>query len=130
VGPFLKVETTRIIDSDSDGILEYKDPVASSTMPYVYYSSYDGRGYESKDFSDTTFGYGGAASGKPTFYLETSGSNPKAWNAQSYQIISAGADGLFGTGGVYDQGKSNSLPGANREKEADNITNFSGGTLQ
>jgi prepilin-type N-terminal cleavage/methylation domain-containing protein len=66
-----------------------------------------------------------------------------AWHkASSYQIISAGADGLYGLGGQYLEGKPQPLPvelGATkvspndpeiREVEADNITNFASGTLR
>ena len=73
--------------------------------------------------------------------------------AQSYQIISAGADGLYGVGGQYVATTSNSAAGsvplpfdANdtyagtgnalttdstiRQREGDNLTNFKSGTLQ
>lgn len=68
----------------------------------------------------------------------------------SYQIISAGADGLYGIGGSYLQGKDDPLPyspAANssftppsgvilptdeafrKDREADNLSNFDGGPL-
>lgn len=126
VDPFLSdIESTRIdtSDPDGDGFYVYKDPVSTSTEPYVYYSSYGGQGYDSADH--TAYG-----SGKPVFYREGTAANAKRLKPQSYQIISAGLDGRFGPGGAYTPDKSTVLPGANRDDEADNVTNFSGGTLE
>jgi general secretion pathway protein G len=70
---------------------------------------------------------------------------PVTWqNPQSFQIISAGGDGLYGVGGQFNSstttGTALALPvdGSNinststviRQSESDNITNFKNGTLQ
>jgi hypothetical protein len=52
-----------------------------------------------------------------------------AWNANSYQIISPGPDGIYGSGGAYQQGDANGLLVGARSGERDNITNFSSGVL-
>ena len=72
-------------------------------------------------------------------------------NAQSFQIISSGIDGLYGVGGQYAPPSSASAtstnplpldatndidpgPGGNdttiRQREQDNLTNFKAGSLQ
>jgi hypothetical protein len=65
-----------------------------------------------------------------------------AWNATSYQIISPGADGIYGVGGEYETANGSSLltiyPGStgppatqnvDRTGERDNITNFTSGPM-
>lgn len=78
-----------------------------------------------------------------------SAARPRAYqNPQSFQIISPGADRLYGIGGTYAPTASNTLPYSNslnmsvtgqdlsgipdppRTTENDNLTNFATGTLQ
>ena len=71
-------------------------------------------------------------------------SNPAFINGQSFQIISAGLDGNFGIGGLYnasttsataggalppENGISNSTDPSVRVMENDNLTNFHNGKL-
>lgn len=70
--------------------------------------------------------------------------SPTYINAQSFQIISAGNDGAYGTGGIYaatgtgnvpelstgQNSVSNSTDGGIRVLERDNLTNFHNGKLE
>jgi prepilin-type N-terminal cleavage/methylation domain-containing protein len=72
----------------------------------------------------------------------TSVAKPVQWiNAQSFQILSAGSDSLYGVGGQYSPQSDNALPvdATNttpssdltiRSREIDNLTSFSTGKLQ
>ncbi len=45
-GPFFEfTDTSRIKDIDGNGINEWYDPLPGQSKPYLYFSSYDGRGY-------------------------------------------------------------------------------------
>ncbi len=109
----------------------YKDTLPGQSQPYLYLSSYNGQGYDvanelpagpvgNQTFVDV---YRSGPNG-PT----TSSPSPP-WNPNSYQIISPGADTLYGTGGEYESGDSKGLLIGTRSGERDNITNFSTGTL-
>lgn len=113
LGPFMDLSLDRVVNSDSDGAPEYVDTLPGQTQPYIYLSSYDGRGYETADLG-----------GRMTIYYTQGGST--AWKNKSFQVISPGFDAEYGPGGLYaDDG----LVGPGREAEADNITNFSNGLL-
>jgi general secretion pathway protein G len=135
--------------------------------PYSYFSAYANNGYDPNDCNSGELDEFGnpvvrsfyvnfvvnngtnprvAASTAPNPYTigDADPSNPTTnmnWvNPQTFQIISAGRDGLWGLGGPYDASStSNRLPiystndpanaTAVRPTERDNITNFSGGRL-
>lgn len=119
VGPFLDIRdigTSRLVDIDGDSLFEYLDPISEQTNPYIYLSSYNGKGYDAADLG-----------GRMTdFYKQNSSTG---WNAKSFQIISPGFDGAYGVGGVYDPETANNDLIGPREAERDNIANFSSGTL-
>lgn len=104
-------QTDKFVDLDGDGMPEYLDASDGQTQPYHFASSNNGQGY--------TSGVG--------YYLDASG---LPWNRDTHQIISPGEDGIIGPptpiNPVYTP--DTELTGDRRE-EADNITNFSGGTL-
>lgn len=54
------------------------------------------------------------------------------YNAKTYQIVSPGFDGVFGTGGVYEEDDSSHDGTADHisDGDKDNITNFAGGMLR
>jgi len=132
----------------------YKDTLSTQTQPYLYFSSYGGQGYYINElvglppntpnlnnapgqnsppgnaFTDVyrqgPLSYWTSTS--PTFVQNTSTPSPP-WNANSYQIISPGGDGLYGTGGEYETANANTLLIGTRGGERDNITNFSSGIL-
>ena len=105
----------RLQDRDGDGFPEYLDPFATHS-PYLYASSYSGQGYRIDDL-------GGAMQ---DVYRNADG---VAHKPKGIQIISAGADGKFGSGGVFDPQSANETLSSDRKVERDNVTNFSTGTL-
>src|SRR5690606_31137722 len=131
VGPMTEFDASRFIDlfgnsaspTTPDGMPELLDPLPSQSRPYVYASSYDGKGYDAADLFGT---------GMTSVYLQKLGASPPVgnvpWNKTSFQIISPGIDTEYGTGGLFEVNDSYILP-ADRANERDNVTNFSGGTL-
>jgi type II secretory pathway pseudopilin PulG len=117
-GPYTELDAGRLTDVDSDGFPEYKDPLEGQFSPYVYLSSYGGRGY---DISDLPTSYGMTSA-----YMQSADS---AWKKDSFQIISPGADGQYGTGGEYVPDTATSVLTGPRRVEQDNVTNFTSGTL-
>lgn len=127
-GPYFEFDTSRFVDTDAatapgENAPEYLDSFPSQQKPYIYVSSYDGRGYRNADITPT---------GMSSVYFQgdpTTAPSPNStpFKPKSYQIISPGADYQFGTGGNYDPNKN--FP-AGRTFEADNITNFVSGSLK
>ncbi len=135
-GPFQEFDPDRMIDYENtiggtlDGAHSYAHKYPSTVVPYLYLSSYGGRGY------------------RPTIdgnMNENSGLDPGqelgdvykqstdvAWKNKSYQIISSGIDGVFGIGGGWsnDDGFSKNTDSLDRSADRDNVTNFSSGTLE
>jgi len=127
-GPFYEFDNSRFVDTDvavapGEFAPEYLDSFPSQQKPYIYLSSYDGRGYRTADFAGTGL-LDVYRQGDPSVTPPTSA---PAFKPKSYQIISPGADYEFGTGGNYDPGKN--LP-ASRGVEVDNVTNFVSGSLK
>ena len=139
----------------------------SQARPYAYFSAYGNNGYDPNDDNSGAAEQddSGAALSRP-FYVsfaisagtrvatsappnpytvgdaDPSGSvtNIQWANPQTFQIVSAGRDGLWGLGGPYDGSSTgNRLPVgfpndpsnavAVRKRERDNIANFAGGRL-
>ena len=126
--------TSRFVDIDSDGFPELIDPLPSQSSPYLYFSSYGGAGYRynsaSPLFEFATAAQAAALPYPPTQpYLQGSGAGAQPWKAKSFQIISPGYDRQYGTFGSYSTDTAASDLSGAREKESDNITNFSNGTL-
>lgn len=124
-GPYFEFTISRFTDIDNDTAVEYKDAFPSQQLPYLYFSSYGGRGYRTGELPDipalgvkVTNVY---HQGKPGDTLGP------AFKPKSFQIISPGADSQYGTGGNYSQDAN--FP-AGRTVEADNITNFTSGSLK
>ena len=164
----------RLADADGDGFLEFLDSLGTS-KPLVYFKAEGGSGYDPNDANlpepDTT-GAIAAVTRKFTVGFPTvtaggwggrivisPGPNPYTTNAAntaittswhrptSYQIISSGADGLYGPGGRYVPAGSavtvilplepqtagvnnlNTTDADVRSVEKDNIANFTSGTL-
>jgi prepilin-type N-terminal cleavage/methylation domain-containing protein len=157
VGPFYEFDLARLCDIDGDGNPEYLDPLPGQTLPYLYFSSYEGAGYR-------PYGLNGMAGDTDDEILSSSSGSlliqsiymtqDDNWNApmnprpsaqaanyikpKSFQIISAGPDFQFGAGGQFVAGRGLAVKnGVNdpyrdisaRRAEFDNITNFSGGLL-
>lgn len=124
VGPFLDFDPGRLqisnrvkaIKSDTN-ILVYLDTWPNQTNPYVYLSSYDGRGYVANDGSDWI------ANGA---YTQTGGG---AWKPKTFQIISPGFNQSYGPGGTFNADTASADLAGSREDERDNITNFHNSVL-
>lgn len=102
----------RLVDTDGDNYLELLDTLPSQQQPMVYFNN-SGSGYSNND------------SGKVNpYYRDAAGRNP--YKAESFQIISPGFDGSYGTGGQFETNNSDALGAA----DSDNITNFHGGQLK
>ncbi len=116
-GPFHEFIASRFVDTESDDFLEYVDTFAGQTSPIVYFSSYDGRGYRSAEITPLL------ANG---IYRQGSATTAPAWKEKTFQLISPGLDGLYGTGGYYSPDDTSGLS----QEDADNLTNFTTGTLK
>jgi general secretion pathway protein G len=156
--PLYEFNAGRMVDFDGDGIPSYLDANASNGVgvPYAYFATYGGTGYDPNDTNfgdDGNFGIGNtyriglpaiSASGTTntvfsptpnpyTSSLPTPGSanQPAAYiNPNSFQIISSGGDGLFGPGGQFSSSGGDRLPPSNlRTAEYDNVTNFTNGRM-
>jgi prepilin-type N-terminal cleavage/methylation domain-containing protein len=108
----------------------YMDTLPGQQQPYLYFSTYDGQGYDvtnelpagptGNQLQDVyRTGPNGATSSAPS----------PPWNPNSFQIFSPGFDQHYGLGGEYEQGDSKGLLVQTRSAERDNITNFSSGVL-
>ncbi|WP_339733555.1 prepilin-type N-terminal cleavage/methylation domain-containing protein [uncultured Gimesia sp.] len=124
-GPYFEFDTNRFTDIDGDEAAEYKDAFSSQQLPYLYISSYGGRGYRTAELPSIP---ALSVNVKNVYHQGTPG-DPlgPAYKPKSFQIISPGADSQYGTGGNYDPDKN--FP-SGRTVEADNITNFTGGSLK
>jgi prepilin-type N-terminal cleavage/methylation domain-containing protein len=116
LGPFLEFNISRLQDGNTNFVNEYLDPLPGQSQAYLYFSAYDGGGYVGTD---------NTLSGLSPYSQSASA----AWNAKSFQIISPGFDGEYGTGGVFNPDNAESTLINSREPERDNITNFHGGAL-
>lgn len=128
-GPYFEFDRSRFSDIDGDEAAEYKDTFPSQQLPYLYFSSYGGRGYRTSELPSIP------ALGVNVLDVYRQGLDPTVtpptndvpFKAKSFQIISPGADSKYGTGGIYNPDKN--FP-SNRTDEADNITNFTNGSLK
>ena len=126
-GPFFEFKTSQLRKSpnaNNPNALVYVDPSSGQLAPYVYASSYDGRGYQTGDLAvlpapnalNLTDVY--RSSGAPSYV---------ALKPKSCQIISPGTDGLYGSGGYFSPTAANH--GLSAKADYDNITNFHGSLL-
>jgi general secretion pathway protein G len=145
--PFFEFQGGRLIDFDGDGIPSYVDTLNSPTsaLPFAYFSAYGNNRYDPNDMNldedalARTFnpsGYtNGTTSPVPNPYTSDTPGNAAArdryLNGTSFQIISAGSDGLYGVGGTYNAGGTgdrlppDGLSADIRLRERDNLSNFS-----
>ncbi|MEX1097026.1 MAG: prepilin-type N-terminal cleavage/methylation domain-containing protein [Planctomycetales bacterium] len=122
VGPFIdNFDRSRLRDVNGNHMREYVDTLAGQTMPYLYASSYDGRGYEPADLNL------GAGAPMTDVYRQPGGTT--AWNSKGFQIISPGYDAQYGSGGPFDPDTADSVLNGPRSVERDNLTNFHSGEL-
>lgn len=123
-GPFFEFKSSRLKQSPrpgNTGVLVYVDPRPSQTAPYVYASSYEGRGYQLPDLNV------GTGDDLNDVYRTGPMASSIAQKAKSFQIISPGIDGLYGAGGNFNATATNH--GLSSKADYDNITNFHGSQL-
>jgi len=135
VGPFVTFDNARYTDVDNDEVPEYRDQLPGQLRPYIFCTSYDGRGYQpfglngtSNDGDDEILQSGGNVLIGDLYRQDDGNPAPTSLgpylNANSYQLISPGGDDYeFGVGGEYNGQK------AVQTNSRDNITNFKGGRL-
>ena len=158
--PLYEFRANRLFDDDGDGIPGYVDTLngGSSAQYFAYFSAYGNNLYDPNDVNlDSTMSetfnvkvgaYDFSASAAtnsvtspaPNPYCTdppASGSQfPNFINPTTFQIISAGADAVYGPGGQYSaDSNAGTLPTSGsastdaRMYESDNLTNFSTGRL-
>jgi len=113
-GPFFDFKTNRLQrDSSANGFFVYLDafnpPITAGRKPYVYFSDYSTNVY---------IKYGGPDTFRPVAPYQLSPN--KFVNPGGFQIISAGADGLFGNPASW-----NPTTGTSDSNGRDDFANFS-----
>lgn len=145
-GPFFEFDASRFVDLDSNfapsgsttvyGWREYRDNLPGQTKPYLYFSSREGRGYQTittpidGTFVDIyrVFNPSGTATPNPPGSGAGTSSVYPPHKPQTFQIISPGVDGQYGKGGVFNPAKPSSW--LSDISDYDNLTNFHGGRLK
>jgi prepilin-type N-terminal cleavage/methylation domain-containing protein len=154
-GPFFEFAPDRFVDLDGNfttgtgpgntrwGWREYKDSLPGQTKPYLYFSSREGRGYETVTPAPVTAIDGTFIDVYRVFNPSSTTATPNTPGSttvpptsfvypphkpQSFQIISPGADGVYGKGGVFNPAKPNSWLAD--VGDYDNLTNIHGGRLK
>lgn len=121
IGPFFDFDIGRLIkldrNGDTDKTLAYRGPLEGQTKPLMYVST-----SRTKSYVPTDSGLVPTPTPTWTPYKTKSGS---FYNPTTFQIISPGYDGEYGTGGVYDPDAAAALS----QGDSDNLTNFASGPL-
>jgi len=113
-------------DEDGDGFPEYHDKLnpEGEGPPLLYLSTTNAsNSYNGGDVANVE---GLGASG---FIPYNQGSASSPWKPGGFQLISAGFDHKFGTGGSFTKETANNDLTDPRDVERDNLTNFIGGAL-
>jgi prepilin-type N-terminal cleavage/methylation domain-containing protein len=109
-GPFYEFSSKRLKDLKGFGFPSYLDPYGS--QPFAYFSSYkSANGYNRYGTSD-------CSSLGVSPYFEATGTPNRYMRPTDFQIISAGKDGQFGGGGLWNQSNLPGPPGY------DDLSNF------
>ncbi len=100
IGPFYEFMTNRLVRLHGNAFYSYLD--AFGQQPYAYFSSYGRRNGYNKYF--THLGDSDCSRLGVWPYARSLAEKPDYINANSFQIISAGADGKFGRGSILPNG--------------------------
>jgi prepilin-type N-terminal cleavage/methylation domain-containing protein len=129
IGPFFDFKTDRLVfDTATNRLVGYRDTYPGQSTSYWYITS---DRYSAQEAANA------AASTADTIRPVYRESPSKFFKPNSYQLISPGADGRYGFGGVINvEAKTvkDNLPTGHAlkgksEGDGDNMTNFLGGTL-
>jgi general secretion pathway protein G len=122
-GPYYQFDSTRLVQAPTTAkFLMYLDAYSSNSTgsPYAYFSSGKAaNGYNAYTGSDCASLNGGNL--QP--YYQPSGTTKQYYNADTFQIISAGKDQLFGPGGQWQASIGPANP-ALTPNGADDQSNF------
>jgi len=123
---FTSFDATRLSDG-GNGMPVYHDifNVPGTGPAYGYISTTNA----SNQYMAETFKNAAGNDIVPAFTPYNQGSANSPWKPDGFQIISAGPDNEFGTGGAYDKQNASGILTGGRTAERDNITNFSEGKL-
>ena len=132
---------------------EYRETLPQQSMPYAYFHSHDGGSYPFEAVASASGAFwrntdclgwtaAGTVNSSQTLmehaYFQSFNKGTSAMTATSaarsslpqkskgFQIISPGADGQYGTGGLFNPDSTGTLSAADQ----DNITNFHSGRLR
>ncbi|HZT83507.1 MAG TPA: type II secretion system protein [Gemmataceae bacterium] len=107
IGPFYEFKGNRLADLKGNGFFSYIDAWEKGTpgQPYAYFSSYKAAGGYNRYGTSDCPKLGVAP------YAESLTPTVRYYNNQSFQIICAGADGVFGPGGALPPGMGAPPPG-------------------
>ncbi len=106
---------------------EYRDTFPGQALPYIYFSSYDGRGYSVAGTPWQNVDCAGLMNyAYYTSFNAANATNSQPYRPNGFQIISPGMDFQYGTGRLFDPENTIDLSVA----DADNITNFHDGCLK
>ena len=122
MGPFFEFDPQRLWQDPGNGFLSYLDRYGK--QPYAYFSSYrkpDGYNVYFLRFHDSDCSRLGVWP-----YAESLGESPRYYNPNTFQILSARADGKFGLGTRLPDGRTWTPAGAERIDAAgsDDLSNF------
>lgn len=127
--------TGRLMDDDLDSAPEYMDTLPQQSRPYAYFHSNDGGSYPFETVASASGAfwrntdclglmehayYQSFTPGTSAMTALAAARSSLPQKSKGFQIISPGADGLYGTGGLFNPDSTGSLSAADR----DNITNF------
>jgi general secretion pathway protein G len=107
-------ENARLFQRNGNPFPSYQDFFSvgrGSPQPYMYFSS--GNRKNGYDPAPTTLGV-------TPYSKPGAGAVIQYWEPDSFQLISSGADGLFGPGGAWSSSTANTIPQAGK----DDLTNF------
>lgn len=141
IGPFTEFDGGRLVNTITptpppstplpDAYMpEYMDSLPGQTKPYLYVTSYDGKGYQIADLAGGQTLMANVYLQKDDVPATVPDPSEVPWKQTGFQIISPGFDNEYGLGGLYESGQSIDIAAfPNRRPEKDNITNFARGML-
>ncbi|MFO0845995.1 MAG: prepilin-type N-terminal cleavage/methylation domain-containing protein [Gemmataceae bacterium] len=119
-GPYYAFKSSRLVTGPSGTYFMYLDPYGS---PYAYFGAYTAGEYApTAIYGASQVNTDNSNLGLTDAYFDTA--SPKRWmSPNTFQIISAGRNKAFGSGGKVIV--STNSPGRTDEDSSDNLTNFS-----